>query len=75
MRQLTEQQYEELRSYEDGKPRWRYRPPATSLTRKGYLRIVPGSGHDRASSMFTITPDGTQALAEFRTKHGIPVGL
>jgi hypothetical protein len=72
-RVLTEHQYEELRGYEDGRPRWRNRSPSKSLTRAGLLEIVPGSGHDRASSMFRITGAGRRGLAGFRERYGVPV--
>lgn len=72
-RVLTHGQYDELRGYEDGRPRWRFGgPPSRSLTRNGYLGIVPGSGHDRASSMFCITESGLAALVAYRERYGIP---
>lgn len=68
-RVLTHGQYEELVGYEDGRPRWRSGPPSKSLTRGGYLAMVPNSGHDRASSMFIIADAGLLALRRYRDKY------
>jgi hypothetical protein len=70
-RRLTHGQYEELVSYEHGRPSWRVRSPSPSLTQNGYLTRVPHSGHDRASSMFQITDVGRSALARYREHWGI----
>jgi len=73
MRTITHTQYEELVGYEDRRPRWRYGPPAKSLTRNGLLEIVPGSGHDRSGSMFRISDAGLIALRRYRDRWGIKV--
>ena len=73
-RVLTHGQYEELRGYADGLPKWRMGGgPSKSLTRNYYLRVKPRSGHDRASSFFEITLEGKLALARYRDKYGVTV--
>ena len=75
VRVITRTQYEELRGYEDGLPKWRYGgAPSKPLTRNGLLAIVPGSGHDRRSSFFRITEAGLAALAAYREQYGLRGG-
>lgn len=71
-RVLTHNQYENLRIYEDGRPRWLLGgPPGASLTQRGLVARVPNSGHDRANSMFWITEKGRESLATYRKRYGV----
>lgn len=74
-RVLSHGQYEELRRYRHGRPSWMLgRAPTNSLTRNGFLAIVAHSGHDRASSAFTITDAGQAALVAYEERWKISAG-
>jgi len=68
---LTERQYELLRTYEHGYPSWRggISGTTTHLVHKGFLCDEGRSG------FHIITAAGHRALAEFRTKYGLPAGV
>lgn len=63
---LTEHQFEELRTYEDGNPSWRPRRPNANLIRRNLLTLAP-----RAEGFYQITAYGRDALRSFREKYGL----
>lgn len=73
MNALTHAQFEALRPYESGHPKWMGgKAPSSALTQKGYLRREPGSGETRADSFYTLTAAGAAALVAYRVRWGIP---
>lgn len=77
---LTETQYTLLRKYADtgAQPdghsirRWLDLTNAQERTRNTLLSQLRLS--DEGDGMHAITEAGRQALAEFRTRHGLPIG-
>jgi hypothetical protein len=67
MADLTEYQYEELRTYEHGLPSWHPHRPNSNLIRRNLLALAPSCGQ----GFYRITEYGQALLVAFREKHGI----
>lgn len=65
-RVITENQYMELRRYEDGNPCWVNGGPIRSLLDRGLIR-----DDGRARNMHVITTAGLNAMRAFRTRYGV----
>lgn len=78
MARLTETQYELLRRYEDTGPGGIYTRSWKALTpgEQRTLGVLLGRNllSHEGDGMHAITAGGKQALVEFRTRHGLPVG-
>ncbi|MCZ7538272.1 MAG: hypothetical protein M5T61_21605 [Acidimicrobiia bacterium] len=75
---LTEAQYELLRRYEDTGPGGIYTRSWKALTNAQQRTLGVLLGQNLLSyegdDMHAISEGGRQALAEFRIRHGLPVG-
>lgn len=63
--ELTDDQYQELMRYEDGRALSRIVPPSRHLVRHSLLRMAPTVGR----GFYRITPEGHAALRAYREIH------